>query len=142
VRVAFDPDMDEAFVYLVKREDSAVKQLVLVDEELAAPILVDLDGEGHVIGFEFPEASQILSATFLEQCLRDDAPKPAPDSRSLVPLRSRYRRWRKSREFRRWEKAVHEIGRVAYNIQQATGCTWEEAHVKASRTLPRDIFDP
>jgi uncharacterized protein YuzE len=37
------------------------------DDELWKPIVLDLDGEGHVVGFEFIDASEMLRASLLDK---------------------------------------------------------------------------
>jgi uncharacterized protein YuzE len=62
----YDRESDAAYLRLVKRGTSGLRQVVLDDPELFRPIVVDLDAEGHVIGFEFLEASAILPARLLD----------------------------------------------------------------------------
>jgi uncharacterized protein YuzE len=53
-------------VCLVEGGKSA-KQVVCADADLWKPIVIDLDLEGHVVGFEFLEASEMLPAGLLDE---------------------------------------------------------------------------
>jgi len=65
VRFSYDPEADAASLHLVEGSRSA-KQVVVDDDELWKPIVIDLDGEGHVIGFEFLDAAESLPASLLD----------------------------------------------------------------------------
>ncbi len=69
MRFSYDEDSDAAYVRLIDGPKSA-KQVVVGDDELWRPIVIDLDGEGHVIGFEFLDASEILPARLLDDFRR------------------------------------------------------------------------
>jgi uncharacterized protein YuzE len=45
----------------------SAKQVVVDDDDLWKPIVIDLDGEGHVVGFEFLDASELLPAKLLDE---------------------------------------------------------------------------
>jgi uncharacterized protein YuzE len=66
VRFSYDPDADAAYVRLVEGHGAA-KQVVVDDDDLSNPIVIDLDLEGHVVGFEFLHASEILPADLLDE---------------------------------------------------------------------------
>ncbi|HEY4897406.1 MAG TPA: DUF2283 domain-containing protein [Solirubrobacteraceae bacterium] len=40
---------------------------MLAASTVAKPIVIDLDGEGHVVGFEFLDASEMLPARLLDE---------------------------------------------------------------------------
>lgn len=65
MRFSYDPEADAASVRLI--EGKAVKQVVVDDDDLWKPIVIDLDGEGHVLGFEFLTASEMLPAKLLDE---------------------------------------------------------------------------
>jgi len=69
VKPSYDPDTDSAYISLVDDLDhgNAVKQVVCRDDSLWGPIVVDLDPEGHVIGFEFANTSAMLPRRFLDK---------------------------------------------------------------------------
>jgi uncharacterized protein YuzE len=64
VRFSYDAETDAAYVRLIEGVRSA-KQVVVDDDDLWKPIVIDLDGEGHVVGFEFLDASELLPAKLL-----------------------------------------------------------------------------
>jgi uncharacterized protein YuzE len=66
VRFSYDPEADAAYVRLIEGHRSA-KQVVVDDDELWKPIVIDLDGEGHVVGLEFLDASEMLPASLLDE---------------------------------------------------------------------------
>jgi uncharacterized protein YuzE len=68
VRLSYDAEEDAAYLRLVEPgHGNAVTQVVVDDEDLHRPIIIDLDAEGHVTGFEFLQASEILPATVLDE---------------------------------------------------------------------------
>jgi uncharacterized protein YuzE len=66
VRFSYDPESDAAYVRLIDGSRSA-KQVVVDDDDLWKPIIIDLDGEGLVIGFEFLDAAEMLPAELLDE---------------------------------------------------------------------------
>jgi uncharacterized protein YuzE len=66
MRFSYDADADAASVRLLEGARSA-KQVVVDDENPWKPIVIDLDGEGHVVGFEFLDASEMLPARLLDE---------------------------------------------------------------------------
>jgi uncharacterized protein YuzE len=66
VKISYDADTDAAYVRLVEGVKSA-KQVVCADAELWKPSVIDLDLEGHVVGFEFLDASEMLPARLLDE---------------------------------------------------------------------------
>jgi uncharacterized protein YuzE len=66
VKFSYDAESDAAYVRLVENGRSA-KQVVCTDDDLWKPIVIDLDLEGHVVGFEFLDASEILPASLLDE---------------------------------------------------------------------------
>jgi uncharacterized protein YuzE len=66
MRFSYDPEADAASVKLIEGARSA-KQVVVDDEALWKPIVIDLDGEGHVVGFEFLDASEMLPPSLLAE---------------------------------------------------------------------------
>lgn len=66
MRLSYDSEADAAYVRLVEGSRSA-KQVVVDDDDLWKPIIIDLDGEGHVIGFELLDASEMLPANLLDE---------------------------------------------------------------------------
>jgi uncharacterized protein YuzE len=66
MKLSYDPESDAAYVRLVDGHN-AVKQVLIEDEALWKPIVIDLDGEGHVIGFEFLDASELLPSELLNE---------------------------------------------------------------------------
>jgi uncharacterized protein YuzE len=66
MRFSYDPEADAASIHLVEGYN-AVKQVVVRDEQLWQPVVIDLDSEGHVIGFEFLDASETLPARLLDE---------------------------------------------------------------------------
>jgi uncharacterized protein YuzE len=66
MKFSYDPEADAAYVKLVEGGRSS-KQVVVDDPELWKPIVIDLDLEGHVIGFEFLTASESLPAQLLDE---------------------------------------------------------------------------
>jgi uncharacterized protein YuzE len=70
VRWEYDPDTDSAYFYLLDEVGAgeACTQVQCEAEELAHPIVVDLDREGRVLGFEFPgDASKMLPQDLLDR---------------------------------------------------------------------------
>jgi uncharacterized protein YuzE len=66
MRFSYDAESDAAYVRLIEGVRSA-KQVVVHDDDLWKPIVIDLDGEGHVVGFEFLDASELLPAKLLDE---------------------------------------------------------------------------
>lgn len=66
MRFSYDAESDAAYVRLIEGVRSA-KQVVVDDDDLWKPIVIDLDGEGHVVGFEFLDASELLPAKLLDE---------------------------------------------------------------------------
>lgn len=65
MKISYDPEVDAAYVRLV--EGRSAKQVVCADDDLWRPIVIDLDGEGHVVGFEFLDASEMLPKRLLDE---------------------------------------------------------------------------
>lgn len=66
MKFTYDPDADAAYVRLIEGHRSA-KPVVEDDDELWKPIVIDLDLEGHFVGFEFLDATEMLAATLLDE---------------------------------------------------------------------------
>ncbi len=66
VRFSYDSESDAAYVRLIEESRSA-KQIVVEDDQLWNPIVIDLDSEGHVIGFEVLSASEMLPPHVLDE---------------------------------------------------------------------------
>lgn len=66
MRFSYDAESDAAYIRLVEGGRSA-KQVVCTDDDLRKPIVIDLDLEGHVVGFGFLDASEILPTSLLDE---------------------------------------------------------------------------
>ena len=65
---SFDPDADMAYVRVVESEAGASKkQVVLTDDELPCAIVVDLDADGRIRGFELFDAAASLPLRLLDR---------------------------------------------------------------------------
>ena len=67
VKFSYSPDVDAAYVRVTENRTGGSKQVVVDDEQLWKPIIIDLDSEGHVVGFEFLDASELLPAHLLDE---------------------------------------------------------------------------
>jgi uncharacterized protein YuzE len=70
VRWEYHPESDSAYFYLLDEVGAgeAVTQVEVDAQELAQPIVIDLDREGRVLGFEFPAgASKMLPQDLLDR---------------------------------------------------------------------------
>jgi uncharacterized protein YuzE len=66
MKISYDAEHDLASVRLL--EGARYKESVVCeDERFFGPIVIDLDLEGHVIGFEFQDASAVLPAKLLDE---------------------------------------------------------------------------
>ena len=66
MRFSYDPEVDAASLRLVEGHHSA-KSIVVENDDLWQPIVIDIDLEGHVVGFEFLNASASLPAKLLDE---------------------------------------------------------------------------
>jgi uncharacterized protein YuzE len=65
---SFDADVDMGYVHVVERRVGQSKQqVVLRDDELPCAIVVDLDVDGRILGFELFDASRALPQRLLDQ---------------------------------------------------------------------------
>ena len=67
---SFDSDADMAYIRVVEREAGASKkQAVLKDDELPCVVVVDLDADGRILGFEplFCHAAASLPLRLLDR---------------------------------------------------------------------------
>lgn len=70
MRWEYDPATDSAYFYLLDEVGAgeSVTQVECDAEELAHPIVVDVDRAGRVLGFEFPgRASEMLPQDLLDR---------------------------------------------------------------------------
>jgi uncharacterized protein YuzE len=66
--VTYDPDADMAYVRMVEPEPgSSVKQVVVRDVDLPGQIVIDIDRDGRVRGFELFDASRSLPVELLDE---------------------------------------------------------------------------
>lgn len=65
---SFDSDADMAYIRVVEREEGASKkQVVLKDDELPCVVVVDLDADGRIRGFELFDAAASLPLRLLDR---------------------------------------------------------------------------
>jgi uncharacterized protein YuzE len=70
VRWEYHPESDSAYFYLLEEVGAgqSAAQVHCDAEELAHPIVIDLDREGRVLGFEFPSgAREMLPQDLLDR---------------------------------------------------------------------------
>lgn len=61
MRVDYSAESDQAYIYLKEiRAGEAATQVVCDDEDLPGEIVIDLDRDGRVLGFEFPFAASTM----------------------------------------------------------------------------------
>jgi uncharacterized protein YuzE len=61
VRLDYDSSTDQAYISLKEIADGeAVAQIVCDDERLYGEIIIDLDRDGRVLGFEFPGSARSM----------------------------------------------------------------------------------
>jgi uncharacterized protein YuzE len=66
MKFSYDPEVDAASLRLLPGQHSA-NSIVVEDDALWKPIVIDIDLEGHIVGFEFLEASASLPAKLLDE---------------------------------------------------------------------------
>ena len=61
MRLRYHPDTDQAYIYLKETSGGeAVTQVVCDDDDLPGDIIIDLDRDGRVLGFEFPYSARSM----------------------------------------------------------------------------------
>ncbi len=68
--ITYDAEANMAYVYVAARGEPGTtsgKQVVLTDEELPCAIVVDLDQDGRIVGFELFDAAQSLPLRLLDK---------------------------------------------------------------------------
>jgi uncharacterized protein YuzE len=66
--VTYDADANMAYVRVVPPEPgSSVKQVLLTDDDLPAEIVVDIDRDGRIRGFEIFDATSSLPMKLLDE---------------------------------------------------------------------------
>jgi uncharacterized protein YuzE len=65
---SFDAEAGMAYLRVIEKEPGASKrQVVLSDDELPGMLVVDLDADGRIIGFEFLDAAASLPLRLLDR---------------------------------------------------------------------------
>jgi uncharacterized protein YuzE len=66
--VTYDREANMAYVRVVESEPgSSVKQVVVHDDELPSVVVIDIDRDGRIRGFELFDASQSLPVKLLDE---------------------------------------------------------------------------
>jgi uncharacterized protein YuzE len=66
-RITYDPEANMAYVHVVEAEAGASKRQVVVhDDALPSTIVVDLDADGRILGFELFDGSRCLPLRLLD----------------------------------------------------------------------------
>ena len=73
MEISYDSDGDVAYVRLMPRAPGQSKKQIVVEDDdrdhpivMRGPIVIDLDADGHIIGFEILGASELLSPKILD----------------------------------------------------------------------------
>jgi len=64
----YDAEVDAAYLYVVAdiADGAAVAQVVVEDDRVDGTIIVDLDSDGRILGFEILGARSLLAPSVLE----------------------------------------------------------------------------
>jgi len=66
--VTYDAEADRAYVHVAPTTgDGSMKRVLVDDDALPGPIVVDLDGSGRVLGFELVKGSRSLPLKLLHE---------------------------------------------------------------------------